>query len=634
MADAADVVIKATDRASGPVKRVADSFDQIAKAARAARGQAQLFGSMVGGLRQHAQANEKAAQAAERARKAQEVLNRAAASKAAGGGVTGDFFGSLVGGVAIGHMAASALMGIANAAKEAALAVAGLALHFAKSVVEAAAFGERAELAFKLLMHGGENSKAQLQRVIAISGDLGLDVEETVKTFQKLLAMQFKPAMAEQLIRMGADLQAIGASSEEVSGALTAISQIKAKGRLQSEELLQLAERGVSTALVIDALSKSLGKSTQEVRKLMEAGKITADQGIAAIGEAIKVKTGEKQFGEAGAKFATSTLTGMSNVIKSKATAKMLELGALIREPLSKALGPITKDLLAALESPAAKEAMQSIADGFATIAGWVSVAWPLAKEFFMGLMEGLGPLKEMWSGLTSALGPALELLGLKGPEAASSARMLGQALALVIGAFALMAGVVAVVIGIFVAIPAAVLAAGYAYGQFVVAVVNWIASLPARIEAFAGEMWSKALSLGTSIIDGIVSGISSGVSTVVDAVKNVANSAITSAKTTLGIKSPSKVFEQIGDYATQGMSIGLQGGTGGVVSASSQLAASASAGAAQGLGGLGGGAPITINAPITIDGAKDPQAVVAELQRSFLANVAGALRRLELEGV
>lgn len=617
MADATDIVIKATDRATGPVRNVANAFRGVEAAARAAAAAGTRFNS------------------AGRAIDANmgRFVKLTGAAESAGGAMGGlsSGLGGLIGGVTLGSLAASAVMGIVGAAKNATLAVLGLVASFARGVVEAAAFAEQSKLAFSLLMHGGENAGKQFQRVVDLAVRFGLPVEESVKTFQKLLAMQFKPAMAEQLLKMGADLQAIGASTEEVQGAFTAISQIKAKGRVQAEELLQLAERGVSTELVITSLGKALGKTNDQVRALMQAGKITADQGIAAIGEAIAIKTGGPA-GQAGEKFAMSTLKGVERVFKAKGAAVMIQLGEAIEKPLVAALGPIVKDLMAALDSPEGKAALESIVGGFTSVLGAVKAAWPLVKEFVGGLLEGLGPLKEMGAGFMDALGPVLKLFGVDAKDAASGARLFGQALALVIGAATLAGAVLGTVVAVFIAIPVAIFRAGVAIGEFIVETVNWIAGLPGRIAAFIGNFSSASMTLGTSIIDGLVNGISAGAARVIEAVKSVATSAITSAATVLKIGSPSKVFEELGGFATEGFERGLQGGTGGVVSASAQMAGGAVGGAAGGMGGLGGG-PLTVHMPITIDGAgKNAPEIVDELQRTFMANLASAFRQLQAE--
>src|SRR5690606_23917083 len=99
---------------------------------------------------------------------------------------------------------------------------------------------------------------------------------------------------------------------DEVNRIWAQLGQIQAKGRLQGEELTTLAESGVSTGLVLSALSKQLGKTTGEVQKLISAGQVGSGDALNAIGAAILTKTGTRQFGQAGEQMATSTLSGMA----------------------------------------------------------------------------------------------------------------------------------------------------------------------------------------------------------------------------------------------------------------------------------------------------------------------------------
>ena len=64
----------------------------------------------------------------------------------------------------------------------------------------------------------------------------------------------------------------LGLSTEEYGRALTAIGQIALKGRVQQEELLQLAEAGIP---IYGALAQSLGKTTGELAKMLEQGQVS-----------------------------------------------------------------------------------------------------------------------------------------------------------------------------------------------------------------------------------------------------------------------------------------------------------------------------------------------------------------------
>ena len=91
-------------------------------------------------------------------------------------------------------------------------------------------------------------------------------------------------------------------------------------------------------------------------------------------------------------------------------------------------------------------------------------------------------------------------------------------------------------------------------------------------ISALSG-MFSAGLSAGSNVVSGLVSGIQSGISWVTSAASNLANAAKNAAKSALGIKSPSKVFAELGKYVGQGFVIGLKGSSKDVSKASTHLA-------------------------------------------------------------
>jgi hypothetical protein len=96
------------------------------------------------------------------------------------------------------------------------------------------------------------------------------------------------------------------------------------------------------------------------------------------------------------------------------------------------------------------------------------------------------------------------------------------------------------------------------------------------EIKAF-NKQYSKSLKLDTKVADeimasyamagmnsakGFADGISKGTKGAVKAAKKMANKAAKAAKKELKIKSPSRVFAQIGDYCTQGFANGVEDGS------------------------------------------------------------------------
>src|SRR5690606_1119018 len=105
--------------------------------------------------------------------------------------------------VAGGHLAAQAISKIASMG----VAAAGAAWDFVN-------FGQRAELALgQLGKHGATGPKLfELGRTLARK--YGQDIQDTTKNLQKLLSAQFDPKLSTDIIKMGADLRAIGADAE------------------------------------------------------------------------------------------------------------------------------------------------------------------------------------------------------------------------------------------------------------------------------------------------------------------------------------------------------------------------------------------------------------------------------------
>jgi tape measure domain-containing protein len=97
-------------------------------------------------------------------------------------------------------------------------------------------------------------------------------------------------ALDEQIPKLTAWGNAVAASgdiSEEVlQGVVRAFGQIRAKGRVQAEEMEQLAERGIPAW---ELLAKAIGKTEAETRKLAETGRLKGREAVEAITAMINV---------------------------------------------------------------------------------------------------------------------------------------------------------------------------------------------------------------------------------------------------------------------------------------------------------------------------------------------------------
>jgi phenylpyruvate tautomerase PptA (4-oxalocrotonate tautomerase family) len=87
-----------------------------------------------------------------------------------------------------------------------------------------------------------------------------------------------------------------------------------------------------------------------------------------------------------------------------------------------------------------------------------------------------------------------------------------------------------------------------------VTAVGEIIAKMPGKVKEFA----SKMLSAGKDLVMGLINGIKGMAGDAINAITGVVDGVVSKAKSLLGIKSPSRVFAQIGVYVGTGMANGV----------------------------------------------------------------------------
>lgn len=384
MVDFARFGIALIDKVSAPAREAADELDRIEQKLKKSKTLMALTNSEVKKL----------------------------ASSRVGGKIASVFDG------AAGSVTKFALGGAAAAT------AAGVALGamVTKSVVGMGLFADASRRAFASLTGDAQKGSLAFDTAVSTAKQLGLDVQTTVGQFQKLLAMQFSLADAEDQVKLAADLQAVGTSAENTQRALVAMTQIKAKGKLQAEELVgQLAEAGVATTLVYAALSKQLGKTEADVKKLISSGKVTADQGIAAIKSAIMAKVHEHKTGEAAERFSQSSLQGLMQRMQGAPNRLWLRVAEGIAGSLS-GLGRVMQQIEQYIDNIDAKaigEFVTTILDGLVQMV-------PLAMEFASGFAEGF---KELVGGM-QGFSTGKDALKLAREFGKDFAKFLGQAAA------------------------------------------------------------------------------------------------------------------------------------------------------------------------------------------------------------
>lgn len=240
-------------------------------------------------------------------------------------GATGAFEG-------IGKGARRARAGVVDLA--AAMSIAGTALRVAGSVAGATfgaferfgeqslqAFGERSSTVrgYTTFLNG-DRRQAELEfyRAQDFAQKTDFSSETVEKAQSRLLAQGFRGQDLYASLFSAADLAAAapGDKNETLSRLTLAMSQVRAKGKLQGEELnQQFAEAGLNTTLVREEIRKSMGlKTIGDVDKRISAGEVSADVALPAIQRAILEQLHTSRAGE----FATGSAGSLTSLISNR----------------------------------------------------------------------------------------------------------------------------------------------------------------------------------------------------------------------------------------------------------------------------------------------------------------------------
>ncbi len=449
-----------------------------------------------------------------------------------------------------------------------------------RATADMVTFGERSRLALNsLAKHGAKGTELfDLAQTLAVK--YGNDVMETTENLQKLLASQFSPKLASSIIAMGADLRSIGGSADAAHRAVVAITQIKGTGKLQGDELMQLAEAGISLELVRGEIGKLMGgKSVEEVIKAQTAGKIDADTAIQGILNAVQKKTGESKLGEAGENFAKTTIEGMIGRGKALAQKAGLKITDAITGSINKFIGGKLNNFWDFLESPAGVATIESIGKTLDVVVGVVTSFGEAAAEGFGTVFDTLQPLLK-------------SLGGGDGTTAVMVAKSIGKWIGFMAGVVAAAAIGVGVLAGGIMFLSGAIAEGATAAVEGLISgvgdIILWFDELEAKIRRFATDVWEGALSIGTAIVHGIAAGIAAVATAPIDAIKNVGSSMISGLKSVIDMHSPPGEFVDIGFASSNAVALGSNQGLGAVENAGFGLGTAHLAGLADGLGAKG----------------------------------------------
>ncbi|ACO03494.1 MULTISPECIES: phage tail tape measure protein [Persephonella] len=184
-----------------------------------------------------------------------------------------------------------------------------------------------------------------------------------------------------------------------------------------------------------------------------------------------------------------------------------------------------------------------------------IKAFWMGFKEGFSDISNAIKPLKDAFSNLARALEPVFQAIakvfGFKyNPD--NSAFIIFARMGILAGKT--LVSVISI-IAEFIAGLINLITEAIKFGsKLIYTVIHPFETIKEFLKNF------NLFDIGRSIIEGLLNGIKSMISKPVEAVKNIGKNIVGGIKEFLGIKSPSKVFMEIGLFALEGLKVGILG--------------------------------------------------------------------------
>lgn len=203
---------------------------------------------------------------------------------------------------------------------------------------------EQSQIGFETMLGSAKKANDFLALITKTAAHTPFQLKGLTQASQKMLAFGFNVKdVIPDLTILGDAAAGLGIGAEGVDRLVIALGQIKAKGRVQGDEILQLTEAGIPAMKI---LQNELGLTADEYQDLQRKGKITAEDAIPALLKGIKNGTkgaaGETaKFGGLMEKQSTS-LAGLFSTLKDTVlvgTAKAIKpLIPMLKDGLASAI--------------------------------------------------------------------------------------------------------------------------------------------------------------------------------------------------------------------------------------------------------------------------------------------------------
>ena len=267
---------------------------------------------------------------------------------------------------------------------------------FALSTASAA---ETSEMAFTTMLGGAEQAQEMLDTLAEFAAHTPFELSGLISSTQQLLAYGFA---AEDVIPMltavGDATAALGSGEVGIQAVTRALGQMRTKGKVSAEEMLQLTEQGIPAW---EYLARAIGTDTAGAMEQVSKGAVTAQQGIDALTQGM-----EQDFGgmmEAQSKTVEGIMSNIADsfeqpLMKLRETDAYDDFAAAL-ERIADSAGPFVESLLPHLES------------GLDLVTGVLDAATGAMDAFSEMSEESQSQILGLVAGAAAA-GPALKVAG------------------------------------------------------------------------------------------------------------------------------------------------------------------------------------------------------------------------------
>jgi tape measure domain-containing protein len=265
--------------------------------------------------------------------------------------------------------------GLTTAAKAATIALAGAGAAAVAFGVKTAANMQQAEIAFTTMLGSAQKARTFLGQLQKFAAATPFEFPDLVRSSQRLIAMGVAAKdVIPYLTGIGDAVAGLGGSRDQIDQVTTAIGQMAAKGKIQSDELLQLTEAGIPALKILAA---QYHVSAARMQDMVTKGKVLSDDALPKLIAGLEHGTS-----------ATQSFGGMM----AKQSKSLTGLWSTLKDTVSTALGNMVVPFIPAITA------------GLNALSSLSTKAGGGLRDFFAGIAHGFRDTRAAAKGVDQAL--------------------------------------------------------------------------------------------------------------------------------------------------------------------------------------------------------------------------------------